>query len=231
MTPSPTHPDMDTLGPDRPGNCPSNKLYSSNPYWNRGAKPSADPVKTNPPEEVPPIPAAPTADLSPHLIAALVEAVEKAGQSQQEHLIRQLTEWLPQLPVFLTPALEQHLDKLVPKVVKVEQPGPSLLKLVRYLTGGLVVAGLLVGGLVFAWLQTRQQRHTYAAGYWQHRYILVQAAVSRSAPLQRMLARADSLYQSPSFSGELQRLESILDTRQQQYQLHLREQELSRAGH
>jgi len=229
MTPSPTHPDMDTLGPDRPGAAPTNKLYSSNPYWNRGTKPSTE---TEPPQSLKQ--ASPTASpadaFPPHLIAALIEAVEQAGQSQQEHLIRQLTEWLPQVSVTIAPAIEQHLDRLVPKLVKVEQPGSSLLKLVRYLTGGMVVAGLLVGALVFAWLQTRQQRDTYAAGYWQHRYVTAQTAVAKNAPTQRLLQRTDSLYRSTAFNAELQRLESILDTRQQQYQLYLREQELTHSG-
>ncbi|MGF7218786.1 hypothetical protein GGR92_004965 [Spirosoma lacussanchae] len=218
---------MDTLGPDRAGAAPANKLYSSNPYWQRSNKPAAaKPEPAQSVKETPPV--LPTDALPPYLIAALVETIEKIGQSHRDDLIRQLTEWLPQIPVALGPTLEQHLDKLVPKVVKVEQPGSALLKLVRYLTGGMVVAGLLIGGLVFAWLQTRQQRDTYAAGYWQHRYVTAQTAVARTVPLQRLLIRTDSLYQSPSFQGELQRLESILDTRQQQYQLHLREQALTR---
>lgn len=230
MTPSPTHPDMDTLGPDRPGAAPTNKLYSSNPYWSRGPKPSAETEQAKPAKEVPPPPASQTDALPPHLIAGLMEAFEKMNQSQQEQLTRHLTEWLPQVPATLTPALEQHLAKLVPKVVRVEQPGSALLKLVRYLTGSMVVAGLLVGALVFAWLQTRQQRDTYAAGYWQHRYVTAQTAVARNAPTQRLLQRTDSLYRSTAFNTELQRLESILDTRQQQYQLYLREQELTHSG-
>ncbi|WP_019991004.1 hypothetical protein [Rudanella paleaurantiibacter] len=221
---------MDTLCPDRPRAAPTNKFYSSNPYWSRGPKPSAETEQAKPSKEVPSLPVSQTDDLPPHLIAGLLEAIEKMGQTQQEQLTRHLTEWLPQVPATLTPALEQHLDKLVPKVVRVEQPGSALLKLVRYLTGGIAVAGLLVGGLVFVSLQTRQQRDTYAAGYWQHRYVSAQTAVARTAPLQRLLSDADSLYQSPSFNAELQRLESILDTRKQQYQLYLREQELTHSG-
>lgn len=228
MTPSPTHPDMDTLGSDRPVAAPTNKFYSSNPYWSRSPQPPDETEQAKLSKEVLPHPATQTDALPPHLIAGLVEVIEKMGRSQQEHLNRQLTEWLPQVPATLTPALEQHLDKLVPKVVRVEQPGSALLKLVRYLTVGMVVAGLLVGGLVFAWLQTRQQRDTYAAGYWQHRYVSAQIAVARTEPLQRLLSDADSLYKSPTFNAELQRLESILDTRQQQHQLRLREQELTR---
>lgn len=230
MTPSPTHPEQDTLGPDRSGSAPANKPYSSNPYWNRGAKPSAEPTAAKP-EQVAPPPAAPTGDLPAHLIAPLLEALDKAGQTQQEKLVGTLTEWLPHLPATLTPAIEAQLTRLVPSLVKVEQPGRAVLQLVRYLTGGLVVAGLLLGGLVFAWLQARQQRDTYAAGYWQHRYLLAQVAVARTPPMQRLLQRADTLYRSHQFNEELQRLESILDTRQQQYLLYLREQELTSSRH
>lgn len=228
MNPSPTSPDRDTLGQDRSDATLSNKLYSSNPYWTRRPKASAETEQAKPLKEIPPTPASQTEVLPPHVIAALVEAIEKMGQSRQEHLIYQLNEWLPQLPLMLTPVLEQHLEKLVPKVIKVEQPGPALLKLVRYLTGGMIVLCSMVGGLLFAWLQARQQREIYAVGYWQHRYVSAQTAVARSAPMQRLLSQADSLYQSPTFIAELQRLESILDTRQQQYQLRLREQELTR---
>ncbi|GAB3562613.1 hypothetical protein GCM10027578_05070 [Spirosoma luteolum] len=226
MNPSPTYPELDTLGPDRPGPALANKPYSSNPYWSRGAKPSTEPT-TAKPEPMAFHPAAPSGDFPAHLIGTLLEALDKAGQTQQEKLVGTLTEWLPHLPATLTPAIEAQLTRLVPSVVKVEQPGQAVLQLVRYLTGGLVVVGMLLGGLVFAWLQTRQQRDTYAAGYWQHRYLLAQVAVARTPPMQRLLQRADTLYRSPQFKDELQRLESILDTRQQQYLLHLREQQLT----
>lgn len=226
MNSSPTHPDMDTLGNDRPNSSTTNKLYSSNPYWKRPPKstaetsptttPSAKPMKTEPDD----------VSLPPHLIAALSAVIDKAAQAQGEQLIRQLTDGLPQLSSSLAPVIEQHLDRLVPKVVKVEQPGAALIRLVRYLSGVIIFAGLLGSGLLFAWLQTRKQRDVYAGGYWKHRYLLSQTIVSRSTPVQRLLQRADTLYQSPLFSQELQRLENIVEARQQQYQLHLREQQL-----
>lgn len=220
---------MDTPGQDLSGAALSNKLYSSNPYRKRGSGVSAGTEQAKLLNEIPPAPVPQPEVLPPHLVAVLAEAIEKTGRSQQEYLLCRLNEWLPQLPFMLTPVLEQHLEKLVPKVIRVDQPGPALLKLVRYLTGGMIVLCLMVGGLLFAWLQTRQEREMYAAGYWQHRYVSAQTAVARSAPLQRLLSQADSLCQSPAFMAELQRLESILDTRRQQYQLRLREQELTRS--
>jgi|GEM_PF-5909982 len=228
MNPSPTHPDMDTLGSNRPDTF-STKLYSSNPYWNRNKATAPEESATSPAKGQ----STPTemADALPsHLIAALEVAVDKLGQAQRDQLTGQLMELLPGLSATLMPTIEQHLEKLVPKVVKVEQPGQSMLRLVRYLTGGMVVAGLLIGGLLFAWLQTRQQRDSYAVGYWQHRYVVAQVSVSRSATMQRLLQRADILYRSAQFNAELKRLESILDARQQQYQLHLKEQELIRSA-
>lgn len=143
--------------------------------------------------------------------------------------MRLLTDWLSTIPQQLAPTVEQYLEKSLPKVVKVEQPGQTLLKLVRYLTVGMVVAGFAIGGLLFVWLQTRQQRDTFAGGYWQHRFLSAKATVDRSAALTRLLRETDTLHLSPAFSAELIRLEQIIEAREQQYQLRIREQELVRS--
>ena len=126
--------------------------------------------------------------------------------------------------------MEQYLDKVVPKIIKVEHPGRTLLQLVRFLTVGMVVAGLAVGALLYAWLDTRQQRDTFASGYWQHRFIRAKASVDGSKTLLRAFQKSYTLTISPSFMGELNRLENIVEARQQQFQLQQREQELIRSG-
>ena len=234
---SPTNPEMDTLNNPHSGLSSSN-MYPTNPYWGQPANPSETPQ----PDYSNSLPLEPTPansedsgcrmddSFSTHLIDALVSAIEQAGHEQQDALCRQLSEWLPQLPGKLNPTMEQYLDKVVPKVIKVEHPGRTLLQLVRFLTVGMVVAGLVVGALLYAWLDTRQQRDTFASGYWQHRFIRAKASVDGSKTLLRALQKSDTLTISPSFMGELNRLENIVEARQQQFQLQQREQELIRSG-
>ncbi len=237
MTDSPTNPEMDTLNNPHSG-LPSSNMYPTNPYWGQPANPSQTPQSdysnSLPLEPTP----AKSEDLgrqagdafSTHLIDALVSAVEQAGHKQQDALHRQLSDWLPQLPGKLNPTMEQYLDKVVPKIIKVEHPGRTLLQLVRFLTVGMVIAGLAVGGLLYAWLDTRQQRDTFALGYWQHRFIRAKASVDGPKSLLRSLQESDTMHASPSFIGELNRLENIVEARQQQFQLQQREQELIRSA-
>ncbi|WP_229364590.1 hypothetical protein [Fibrella aestuarina] len=235
MTPSPFNPETDTLGANRATgsatSTPPSKLYSTNPYWKRSGNSAQE--EQSVPESAPSINVAETPVveellLPSHLIAALTSAIDKASQAQGEQLTRQLSDWLPTMSQKLTPVVEQYLEKSLPKVVKVEQPGQTTLLLVRYLTIGMVVSGLVMGGLLFAWLQARQQRDTFANGFWLHRYVKAKATVDRSTAVTQLLRNADTLHQSSAFSAELTRLESIIEARQQQYQLQLRERELIR---
>lgn len=226
MNSSPTHPEMDTLGANKSASSvpldPVPKFYSTNPYWKRkGDKPDPPfPVNEKPVIDDSPLPT--------HLIAALEASLEKAHQAQSGQLRQDLNDWLLTMPQNLTPAVELYFEKMLPKVVRVEQPGQVLHKLVRYLTVGMVVAGLTIGGLLFGWLQACHQRDTFAVGYWQHRYLLARARVDRSAMLMKLLHQTDTLQQTPAFPAELNRLERIIDARQQQYQLRLQEEKLVR---
>lgn len=224
---------MDTLGQAQLGSANpdpvSTKSYPMNPYLKASKtvpNPQSDPMKSVDNADLEPLPSEPMVEFLPHLIAALVSAVDKSGQEQQAHFRQQLADWLPQLPARLNPAIEQYLDKVVPKVVKVDQPGRTVLLLVRYLTVGMVVAGLAVGGLFFAWLHARQERDAFAPGYWQYRYLKAKTIVDRSAAIRRLLTQTDTLFSSPTFSDELTRLENIVDARQQQYNLQIREASL-----
>jgi len=231
-TSSPIHPDHDMIGQDRAsGKTPaasSDKPYPTNPYWQRpqsfptgvANEPIASPIVA---EEMSPVP---TSVFDPtHLIGTLTSAIADAGRTQQDQLLRELTNWLPQLPDQLSPTMQQHLDRIVPKVIKVEQPGKTVLRLVRFLTVGMATVGLLAGGLLYAWLQTLQERDSLAPGYWQHRYIMARTVVAHSSDVH-LLQEADTLYHSPLFMDELNRLERIIEARQQQYFLRQREREL-----
>lgn len=202
----------------------SGQTYPANPYWKQpGHQPSPPPSASSQPDSA----AVSDAALSdPHLISALVSALQDATGQHRTELLEQLDRWLPQLSAQLTPAVEACLEKLVPKVVRVEQPGSTLLRLVRYLTAGMVLAGLAMGGLLYGWLRAAQERDGFAVGYWRHRYVLAKAAVDGSPALRKLLAQTDTLVNSPSFQSELNRLEGILDTRRQRYLLQQREREL-----
>lgn len=237
MTNSPTNTEMDTLN-NRHSGLPLSNMYPTNPYWGQPVRPPETPqsdYSNSLPLEPTPAkfeePSRQADDsFSTHLIDALVSAVEQAGHEQQDALRRQLSDWLPQLPGKLNPTMEQYLDKVVPKVIKVEHPGRILLQLVRFLTVGMVIAGLSVGALLYVWLDTRQQRDTFASGYWQHRFIRAKASVDGSKSFLRSLHESDTLYESPSFMSDLNRLENIVEARQQQFQLRQREQELIRSS-
>ncbi|MBO0939210.1 hypothetical protein J2I47_21830 [Fibrella sp. HMF5335] len=224
--PSPTHPEQDMIGQQRPLPTQPNsgQTYPTNPYWKQSPQPSTPLLPVPPQPELATTPDAPLFD--PHLIGALVSALQDAGEQQRTELVQRLTNWLPQLSDQLIPTVEACLEKLVPKLVKVEQPGQSLLRLVRYLTAGVVLAGLAMGGLFYGWLQAAHERDRFAAGYWQHRYVAAKATLDGSPILRKLLAEADTLAESPSFQHELNRLEGILDTRRQRYLLQQREQEL-----
>lgn len=228
-SPSPTHAELDQVGPVRQAPAPPADAYPTNPYWSKtGAEIPSSLLHT----ETPPttqLPAQP-ASFDAHLIGSISEAMREAAQQHRVELSRLLTDWLPQLPTKLTPAMEAHLDKVVPKVVKVEHPGRLLLLLVRWLTVGMVLSGLLVGGLLYGLLQLRQERDTFAPGYWQHRYATAKASVEGSPLLCRWLYKADTCYASPNFRQELSRLENIVDARQQQYLLQQRERSLLKAA-
>ena len=225
-TPSPTHAELDQVGPVRQAPTPPTAAYPTNPYWSKsGAEIPSFHIET--PTSLPPAQPAP---FDAHLIGALSEVMREAGQKQRDELIGQLAAWLPQLPAKLTPAMEAHLDKIVPKVVKVEHPGRLLLVLVRWLTVGMVLSGLSIGGLLYGLLQLRQERDTFAPGYWQHRYAIAKASVDGSPLLSRLLQRADTIYASPDFKHELTRLENIVEARHQQYLLQQRERALLKAA-
>ncbi len=228
-TSSPSHAELDQVGPVRHAPAPPADAYPTNPYWSKsGAEiPSSLLHTETPPTTQPPAQPAP---FDAHLVGAISEVVREAGQQQRDALISQFAAWLPQLPAKLTPAMEAHLDKIVPKVVKVEHPGRLLLLLVRWLTVGMVLSGLLVGGLLYGLLHLRQERDTFAPGYWQHRYSTAKASVEGSPLLSRWLQRADTCYNSPNFRQELTRLENIVDARQQQYLLQQRERALLKAA-
>ncbi|MBO0931899.1 hypothetical protein J2I48_12895 [Fibrella sp. HMF5036] len=215
---------MDQVGPVRQAPTSPADAYPTNPYWSKSGAEVSPPLPNAKPQSAghPPL-------FDPHLIGAISEAVHEAGQQHRDELSHLLADWLPQLPTKLTPAVEAHLDKIVPKVVKVEHPGRLLLLLVRWLTAGMVLSGLLVGGLLYGLLHLRQERDAFAPGYWQHRYATAKASVEGSPLLCRWLQGADTLYASPDFKQELTRLENIVEARHQQYLLKQRERALLKA--
>ena len=227
-TPSPTHPEQDLIAQNRPlanqAQSGDTIKYPGNPYWSKSGK-SAEAPSSVP---TPPIPTnVPDPVLSdPHLIGALVDAIQDVGRQQREDFRQLLTDWLPQLPGKLAPTVDAYLEQFIPKIVKVEHPGRTLLLLVRYLTAAMVVSGLAMGGLLYGWLQAARDRDAYAPNYWQHRYAVAKATADGSVAQRRLLAEADTLYSSSAFPAELNRLESLIEARRQRYYLQLREQEL-----
>ncbi len=227
-TPSPTHPEQDLITQNRPlanqAQTEATIKYPGNPYWSK-SKTNAETPSSVP---NPPIPInVPDSVISdPHLIGALVDAIQDVGRQQRDEVRQQVTNWLPQLPEKLTPAVDAYLEQFVPKIVKVEYPGRTLLLLVRYLTAAIVVLGLATGGMLYGWLQAAKDRDAYVPNYWQHRYAIAKATADGSVAQRRLLAEADTLYGSPAFPAELNRLESLIEARRQRYYLQLREQEL-----
>ena len=218
---------MDQVGPIRQAPTTPADAYPTNPYWSKSGAEVSPPLPNAKPQ---PQQAGQPSSFNAHLIGAISEAMREAAQQHRDELSHLLADWLPQLPTKLTPAVEAHLDKIVPKVVKVEHPGRLLLLLVRWLTAGIVLSGLLVGGLLYGLLQLRQERDTFAPGYWQHRYAVAKASVDGSPLFYRWLQGTDTLYASPDFKQELTRLENIVEARQQQYLLHQRERALLKAA-
>lgn len=228
-TPSPTHFEQDLIAQNRPlahqAQSETAIKYPGNPYWSKSGKSAEAPSSVpNPPI---PINVPDSVISDPHLIGALVDAIQEVGRQQRDELRQQVTDWLPQLPKMLAPTVDSYLEQVVPKIVKVEHPGRTLLLLVRYLTAAIVVSGLIMGGLLYGWLQAAKDRDAYAPNYWQHRYAIAKATAYGSVAQRRLLAEADTLYGSPAFPAELNRLESLTEARRQRYYLQLREQELS----
>ncbi len=230
-TPSPIHPEQDQVGQPRLSSPHADKPYPINPYWGKSTPSAHVPASfmpDEPPQSSPQSQPDPTL-FDAHLIDIITGTIRELGKFQRDELTLHLTNWLLKLPEKLTPGVEAYLDKVVPRVVRVEHPGRTLLLLVRYLTGGMVVSGLLIGGLLYSWLEARQARDSFASGYWQHRYIVARASMAGSPGLSRLVQDADTVYNSAGFHQELTRLESIIDARHQQYLFQQREHELIHA--
>ena len=141
-----------------------------------------------------------------------------------ERVIRQqVAANLQDVPAQLNGAVEEFVKNMVPAVVRVENPSDALLRLTHYLTAGLVVSGLGLGGLFF-WGLTRQARLSeQTPGWMKYQYLSQKAQASEDRKLLNYLAEAERLHQEGKLVESLSHLGQINAARRQQQ--HFRQEE------
>lgn len=113
-------------------------------------------------------------------------------------------------------AVERFVRKTVPAVVRVENPSEGLLRLTRYLTVGLVVAGLGLGGLLFWGLSARTKLVERTPGWMKYEYLRQKAQAEGDYRQLNQLNQAERLAASGTLGKTLSHLETINAARRQQ---------------
>lgn len=122
------------------------------------------------------------------------------------------------VPTQLSGAVAQFVKELMPATIRVENPSDGLLRLTRYLTVALVVAGVGMGGFLFWGLSLRNNLADRTPGYYKYRYIQQKAEAEGDWMLQQSLARVDTLYAKGALQKMLQNIENINAAHRQQQQ-------------
>lgn len=136
---------------------------------------------------------------------------------------RQIDANLRDVPSRLSDSVEGYVRQMVPAVIRVENPSVGLLRLTRYLTGGLVVAGLGLGGLFF-WGLTRQAKLSEQTPGWiKYQYLYQKAQAEGDSKLIKHMEQAEQLFESGTLTGSLNHLNKINAARRQQ--AHFRQEE------
>ncbi len=134
----------------------------------------------------------------------------------EQIISQQITANLQDVPGRLSEAVEGFVRKMVPAVVRVENPSEGLLRLTRYLTAGLVIAGLGLGGLFF-WGLTRQAKIAeQTPGWTKYQYLYQKAQAEGDRKLLNDLDQAEQLYTSDKLTQMRIHLEKINAARRQQ---------------
>jgi hypothetical protein len=155
-------------------------------------------------------------------IGELPEKVLKPADVQSAIREQVDTHW-QDVPDHLSREVETFVKKLIPAVVRVENPTDNLLRLTRSLAVGLVAAGLGLGGLFF-WGLTRQARLNEQTPDWsKYQYLTQKAQAEGDKKLLDHLNQAERVYRSGTFSRALSRLKSVNSARQQQQRTRLEE--------
>ena len=159
-------------------------------------------------------------------LTARLEEIGHASlkRTDAERVIRQqVAVNLQDVPAQLNGAVEEFVKNMVPAVVRVENPSDALLRLTHYLTAGLVVAGLGLGGLFF-WGLTRQARLAeQIPGWMKYQYLSQRAQAGEDQKLLSYIEEAERLYQEGTLKRSLSHLDQISTARRQQQ--HFRQEE------